>query len=73
MTGAVGYKRLLLSLSISFAICVASYKLPFTSSWAGGASLPQYTAAYQPDAAFTRKPSSSSLYPPPNPRAFLPM
>lgn len=53
---------------------LASYRLPFTSSWAGGASSPQYTATYQPDAASAHSPpplfirflpSASPLYFPP--------
>lgn len=54
-TMTAGYRRLLLSLSIWLSV-MASYTLPSTSSWAGGASSPQYTAAYQPDAASTHSP-----------------
>lgn len=46
-----------------------------TSSWAGGASSPQYTAAYQPDAASTHSPPPP-LFPPffpsPSPLCFPP-
>lgn len=46
-----------------------------TSSWAGGASSPQYTAAYQPDAASTHSPPPPLLTPhhhPPQTNSYLP-
>lgn len=38
-----------------------------TSSWAGGASSPQYTAPYQPDAASTHSPPPLLFSPSPSP------